>query len=240
MKPRPSIAQSRPLFVSFSGVDGAGKSTQINLLRENLTASGFRVEQFAFWDDAAVLTRFREFSSLALFKGEKGVGSPENPVRRRDKNVRSWYMTCLRLLLYLFDAASLHRVVGRQACRGVDMVIFDRYLHDELANLPLDKPLIRGYARLLLNLSRRPDIAFVLDADPEAACARKPEYPVDFVRRQRASYLGLAGLAHEVAVIAPGPADEVQEKVLDQLRARLPHSSVQFADSRNHRAQQAV
>lgn len=240
MKPRPITAKSRPIFVSFSGVDGAGKSTQINLLHDNLTASGFRVEQFAFWDDAAVLTNFREFSSLALFKGEKGVGSPENPVRRRDKNVRSWYMTGFRLLLYLCDAASLSRCVRRQTGEGVDVVIFDRYLHDELANLPLDHPFIRGYARVLLNVSRRPDIAFVLDADPEAACARKPEYPFDFVRRQRAAYLGLARWVDEVAVIAPGPAGEVQERILDRLRARLPHSSVQFTDSRNHRVQQAV
>jgi ABC-type uncharacterized transport system ATPase subunit len=86
----------RARIVSFSGIDGAGKSTQIEMLRARLSQAGFQVSLLAFWDQVATLTSVREFSGHTLFKGEKGVGSPEKPVNRRDKNVRSWYMTLVR------------------------------------------------------------------------------------------------------------------------------------------------
>ncbi len=70
----------------------------------------------------------------------------------------------------------------------------DRYIYDELANLPLSNPLTRLFVRFIARLIPRPDVAYLLDADPEAARARKPEYPVDFMRECRASYFRLAEL----------------------------------------------
>ena len=83
----------RPIFVSFSGMDGAGKSTQIQSLRTRLMEAGLRVSLITFWDDIARLTHLREVSGHTLFKGDKGVGSPDAPINRRDKNVRSAPMT---------------------------------------------------------------------------------------------------------------------------------------------------
>ena len=45
----------------------------------------------------------------------------------------------------------------------------DRYLYDELADLPLRNLLSRAFFRLLVGLAPRPHLAFLLDADPEAA-----------------------------------------------------------------------
>ena len=49
----------RVRFVSFSGIDGAGKSTQIEALRERLREGGFQVSMLAFWDDVSMLTGLR-------------------------------------------------------------------------------------------------------------------------------------------------------------------------------------
>lgn len=214
--------KSRPLWVTFSGIDGAGKSTQITRLQTCLDRAGLRVRLLAFWDDIAMLRRAREFSSHAVFKGEKGVGSPEKPVDRRDKNVQSWYMTIARCFLYFLDAASLGLSATRSSRSGADVVIFDRYLYDELANLPLDSPIIRAYIRLLLKLVRRPDITYLLDADPIQAHQRKPEYPLEFVRRNRASYLALSQLVGGITVIEPLSAEEVAHRVEEELRKMLP------------------
>ncbi len=50
----------QPVLVTFSGMDGAGKSTQIENLCAWLEARGHSVCRLAFWDDAVVLCRWRE------------------------------------------------------------------------------------------------------------------------------------------------------------------------------------
>jgi thymidylate kinase len=208
-------------------MDGAGKSTQIEKLRARLSETDTRVLLVTFWDDVARLTRIRETSGHVLFKGDKGVGTPARPVNRRDKNVQSWYMTAVRFALYFVDAFSLRLVVGRTLKADTDLVIFDRYLYDELANLSLQNRMTRAYVRLLLLLVPQPDISFVLDADPVQARARKPEYPVDFLHSSRASYLALSELAGGITIIPPQPVQDVERSVLQQVLKTLSRDALQ-------------
>ena len=200
--------------VSFSGVDGAGKSTQIEALRATAEAMGLRVEVIRFWDDIACLTNLRESSGHKIFKGDKGVGSPDRPIHRRDKNVRSWPMACVRLFLYTLDAFSTRSVARRAARSGAGLVIFDRYMYDELANLTLSNPLMRVFARMVMAIVPRPDVSYVLDADPEQARARKPEYPVEFIHINRRAYQELCRLLGGMTTIAPMPIEAVKQEVL--------------------------
>ncbi len=202
---------SERLLISFSGMDGAGKSTQIENLRAWLQARGRSVRVLAFWDDVVVLSRYREGFVHKVFKSERGIGMPGKPVRRRDKNVRAWYLTLMRLGLYLLDALSLRRVVAR-ARRGTDVLIMDRYIYDELSNLAPQSPLTRPFVRLVGALVPKPDIPYVLDADPVAAAARKPEYPAEFLEFCRDSYLKLAAVLG-LMVVPALPLDQATEFV---------------------------
>jgi thymidylate kinase len=204
----------RTCFVSFSGIDGAGKSTQIEALRSRLEERGLKVLLVSFWDDIARLTGLRETTGHRIFKGEKGVGTPSAPINRRDKNVTSWPMTAVRLVLYFIDAISVRLVVEKAANSGFDLVILDRYIFDELANLKLRNPAIRAYVRLIMKLVPKPDISYLLDADPVKARARKPEYPLEFLHTNRRSYLTLSRLVGGMTVIAAMPVQEVKRVVL--------------------------
>lgn len=111
-----------------------------------------------------------------------------------------------RCLLHLLDVISLRRVVLRQnRRRGV--LIFDRYIYDQLAALPMDRWWARAFARLLLRIAPRPDISYLLDAIPEIARARKPEYPLEFMHKYRSSYLELRDLAGMILIPASSPED---------------------------------
>jgi thymidylate kinase len=192
---------ARPILISFSGMDGAGKSTQIANLQTVAESYGLKVTVRTFWDNVVVLSRYRESAVQKVFKSESGIGTPEKPVNRRDKNVRGWHVSLLRHGLYGLDALHLPQVVASARKEGADVIIMDRYIHDELANLPLDNALTKTYARVVSKIVPTPDIAFVLDADPEAARARKPEYPVDFLHSCRAAYMQLANLLGTITVV---------------------------------------
>lgn len=212
-------------MVTFSGIDGAGKTTQIEALVTWLRDAGFRVKVLRFWDDIAVLSPLREAMSHALFKSEAGVGSPNKPVERRDKNVQTWYMSAARFFLYFGDTARLAFRLTRTSTRDGDVIVLDRYLYDELVNLDLKQLIFRTYARCLLKLVPRPDFAFLLDADPDHARARKPEYPITFLRSNRASYSALSGWADGMIVIPPLPVNEVTLTIRGKVSARLSMSS---------------
>lgn len=221
--------QRQRTFVSFSGMDGAGKSTQIQSLRTRLTDAGLQVALVTFWDDVARLTQLREVSGHTLFKGDKGVGSPDAPINRRDKNVRSAPMTAVRYFLYLVDAISLRLVVNRALKSDADFIIFDRYAYDELANLNLRNPVARAYVRLVMMLVPRPHVSYLLDADPVQARARKPEYPLEFLHFCRASYMTLNDLIGGMTIIPPMPVKDVEREVLQHALKQLPGSQLQGA-----------
>lgn len=209
-------------IVSFSGVDGAGKSTQISALELWLNQSAFRTQILTFWDDVVCFSRCREFMSYKAFKGDRGVGSPVNPLQRRDKNVSSGPLTIMRLGLYFADAVNLClRVRKARKKTDADVLIFDRYIYDELANLPLTDKSASFFARLILKLVPKPDIAFVIDADPVAAQARKPEYPLEFVRRNRESYLRLAELSGRMTVVEPDLIQAMEKRIRSEMRQTL-------------------
>jgi thymidylate kinase len=218
---------SRTNFVSFSGIDGAGKSTQIEVLCTRLRQDGLRVQVVRFWDEIARLKGIRETTGHKVFKGDKGVGSPDAPINRRDKNVQSWPMTCVRLFIYFFDALSNRQAVKKALHSGFDLVIFDRYMYDELANLTLGNPLIRAYVRLIMTIVPRPQISYFLDADPVKARERKPEYPLEFLITNRQSYFALISLVGGITVIDPMPIPEVEQTVLGhavrELSFDVPH-----------------
>ena len=213
------------ILVSFSGVDGAGKTTQINALQRCLAETGSRVSLFSFWDDIAVLRRTREKLGHNIFGGDRGVGRPDKPLRRRDKNVRSWYMTIARVFFYSLDTMRINLVVTKARRSATEVVIFDRYIYDEFANLLPCGWIVRICVLLLLRCTPRPDIVYLLDADPQVARARKPEYPVDFMKRNRESYLSLSELAG-MTVISPLPVLEVTQKVMEGIQKYRSRTSV--------------
>ena len=100
-------------------------------------------------------------------------------------------------------------------------MIFDRYIYDELANLPLHNRAARFFASLLLKIAPKPDIAYLIDADPAVARERKPEYPEEFLRRNREAYIDLAQLAGNVVVIGPEAAELTQTKIRQKMLQTL-------------------
>ena len=214
----------KPLLISFSGVDGSGKSTQIENLRSALHAAGLTTRLLAFWDNVVVGGKYREGFVHKVYKSERGIGAPGKPVNRRDKNMRRWYLTVARHLFYLFDAINLNRVIAREKKCGADVIILDRYIYDQLSILNLANPISRAFVRFVRAFVPRPDIAYLLDADPAAAYQRKPEYPREFMEKSRQSYFEVAKLIGTMTVIPAMALPEACKAVLKVAETKLAES----------------
>jgi thymidylate kinase len=103
----------------------------------------------------------------------------------------------------------------------IDVVIFDRFIYDELANLRLNNASMRAYARAIARFVPEPQISFLLDADPVEARARKPEYPLEFLHFSRKSYFALIELIGCMRIIPAQPMDEVEKEILDYAETAL-------------------
>lgn len=222
-----NASRGTPLLISFSGVDGSGKSTQIEYLLASLEARGLKTRRLAFWDDVVVGAKYRESFVHQIYKSERGIGAPGRPVRRRDKNMRGWQLTLARHFLYLLDAINLCRVVARERRRPgkgqtrPDVIVFDRFIYDELANLELGNPLSRAFVKLVRRIVPCPGIAYLLDADPIDAYTRKPEYPVDFMIHCRQAYFDLAAELGTMTVIPPLSLAEAKQAVMAAAERRF-------------------
>lgn len=224
---------TQPFLITFSGIDGAGKTTQIEQLSSGLQERGLRVLRFSFWDHVAAWSKMRAgvgnrsldsrtldsrtLDSRPVDRIGEGSLIPQN-----NKHIRKWYLTLARAGFYLFDVARLRRLLASQDARNADVIIFDRYIYDQIANIYCRSFVARTYGKILLQRTPAPDLAFFLDASPAAAFARKPEYPLEFMLQNRRSFLRLRELAPELIVIADAAAEDVRSEILFHVsRSRL-------------------
>ena len=208
-----SIA-ARPFLITFSGIDGAGKTTQIERLSSCLRKQGLRVLRLSFWDDVAVWSRMRAGVGQRAVDFHRGEGKTEHSfVPRNNKHVRKWYLSAARSGLYMLDVARLRRLLASQRIKNSDVVIFDRFIYDQIANIYSQSLAARTYGKLLLKLAPAPDLAFILDASPAAAFARKPEYPLEFMYQNRRNFLHLQELVPQLIVIPAARMDDVTNEI---------------------------
>ena len=198
-----------PMFVTFEGLDGSGKSTQAELLRERLEADG----------DEVVATR--------------EPGGTELGEKIRDLVLHGGHVTpWAEALLYAAARAQHVDEVIRPALERGASVVCDRYVDSSVAYQGVARGL--GLERVLdLNLAAvgglLPDRTFLLALDVAQLPGRlRREHDRleresdDFHARADAGYRELAARFPERIVVLDGtlPAEKLAEEVYGALRVR--------------------
>jgi dTMP kinase len=197
----------RGIFLSLDGIDGCGKSTQCQLLADELTRRGFAVTACR---DPGGTPLGDDLRHILLGHGR---------------------LLCVPAEMFLFMASRaqlVHEVIQPALKRG-DVVVSDRFL---LANV-----VYQGHAGGLGpervwsigTLSARaflPDLTLVLDLPTELARARRQgpadrveSRPTDYHERVRQGFLAEArGRPEVIKVIdAQGSVDEVQAQIRQEV-----------------------
>jgi thymidylate kinase len=183
------------MLITFSGLDGAGKSTLIEWLRTRLEAQGHRVAVFHMNDHVGLYAYLRAVRDRAVpdravpdrvaRPAAMGLRARVKPVLRRVRNAVVWNKP-LRRWIYLLDLGVFfcYRLILEQARDRV--LIMDRYFYDTLVDVSDGRHWF--WVRLLERLTPTPTVPVFLDIGPEESFRRKGEYSVEYLRRRYQAY----------------------------------------------------
>ena len=198
-----------PVVISFSGLDGAGKSSQVIALLEILERLGFeaerqwmRLEWTTLWENrwlgvlgwparagARLVSRAR---SLRLRRRSVEGGGGPKPLEPAVLRERSNLLSNVWVTIVALAHAAAQRRVTREALKRGKIVVCDRYTLDAAVQLRFhygDSHAYRSQIRLLARLSPRPLRAYFVDVPAEVAYARRvDDYSLDELTRQAALY----------------------------------------------------
>ncbi len=182
---RPSRLRRRGILVAFSGVDGSGKSTQVDLLEKSFEKINVAVLR--------IRSRWRPVLSLPLLVIMRrlgyasvhragGVYIVETRLPSRGGLTSLWcILTQVENIVKTGVKLVFPLLLGRT-------VICDRYALDMVVDGMAGLHDAPNHTRLgfqLLRLLPKPNFAFFMDIDPEVAFKRKPDLPGlrDYVER---------------------------------------------------------
>jgi thymidylate kinase len=185
------MSKQHGLLVVFSGLDGAGKSTQIQILTDHLYETGQRTKYI--WARGGYTPTLERLKGLARKTLKGGLPSSGHSVKRQ-QSFQKAYVRRLWLTVAMLDLIWLYGVKLRwQIWRGQAMIC-DRYLDDTLIDFRLNFPqeqierwwLWRGLA----HVTPTPDVTFWMWIPVEESVRRSaikgepfPDSPAVLTRR---------------------------------------------------------
>lgn len=193
------------LFITFEGADGCGKTTQLNLLKDYLTAKGY----------AVILTRE---------PGGKGLGEK---IREILLNYDGKVADRCESFLFLADRAQNIETIVKPAIESGKIVLCDRHTDSSVAYQGYGRGLDIEQIKMLNNLAtggKQPDLTLVFDVDIETSMQRvgnekdrMESSGKEFFNRVRNGYLEMAKQEPERLKIVDSTKsiDKVHKRVIE-------------------------
>lgn len=192
------------MFISFEGIEGSGKSTQIELIEELIRAKGYQVKKLR---EPGTTDLGEKIRNIFLEKTTETV----DPITEA-------------FLLYA-SRKHLDQNFLRQSLSDGAIVIADRYADATLAYQSYGKGLDHNFVKLIHDSSQllSPDLTFYMDISAELSrerisdreMDRMESESIDFFKKVREGYLQIAHDNPERVVVldANKAIDELHESI---------------------------
>lgn len=220
----------RGAIIALSGLDGVGKSTQTEALRDALAALGYEPE--VVWTPIGQSDALRRFASaikhmlsrlpVGSLAGARGEAAESHILSRTEPGTPA-FGPAKRIASHIWATATTlaNAIAFRRAARGTRrrgrVVIFDRYVLDTVVELRfryVPDGRLRFQEALVRAITPVPDRAYLLDLPPEVAHRRKPDWSLDQTRLRAGLYDRAQAELGVHRVDASVAADEIAREIL--------------------------
>ncbi|MDD5396799.1 MAG: hypothetical protein PHW24_01930 [Candidatus Moranbacteria bacterium] len=159
-------------IISISGLDGSGKSTQIEMLKTYLESQGKKV----FYFHAVQFSIANKHRSSVISHQSSATKSVTKA---------GWLKIQLRKVALFVDLLRFKKLVAKLEKEGFDYILSDRYFYDNLINIAYLEA--KSCKPKVASSIPRPDFAFYLNTDPTNIMSRDrvPDQGLEYLNKKK-------------------------------------------------------
>jgi thymidylate kinase len=202
------------MLITFSGIVGSGKSTNAKYVRDLMADS----------PDQPVYLRFRFLSWRKMLanssqKRARSNRDKKEVNRETPRTNKVMPLTLVRFAGYLVRMLNFHLL--KQIKLRNRVAICDRYFYDNLAHYHLKNRRERFYFKILRKAMPKPDICFMLMAEPETILQRRGHYESNYIYTLSENYKKMAGAFSNLIVVKTDETKEIGSSITRHIRDRM-------------------
>ena len=192
--------------ITFSGLDGAGKTTIINALKEKFESEGLTVKTFTMYDNLsfyALLRLFRD-SVRKLFGRSVGPSKGAETDPNFDPHPNSLVYKIIRsrplkAVVLAIDTLSIYLFLLANTRRS-DIVLLDRTSYDYIVDV-LPKKYKKIHISTALFFSFNPSFSVLIDTPAQVSFDRKREFTVEYLTWRSVAYAQIFNMIDNQIVV---------------------------------------